>query len=69
MLLEPIKEFELRGHGPRSRTCTPTTGYFHDNTKIFKANLRVDYYLLLKYYMRQCIVSNFSLPGPNHLQN
>ena len=46
-------EFELRGPGSPGRTCTPTTGYFHDKTKIFKANLRVDYYILLKYCTRQ----------------
>ena len=69
MLIEQIIEFELKGPGPPRRTCTPTTGYFHDKTKIFKANLRVDYYLLLKYYTMQCTVSNFSLPGPNHFQN
>ena len=64
MLVKQILEFELRGHGPPSRACTLTTGYFHD-----KANLSVDYYLLLKYYTKQCTVSNFSQPGPNHLQN
>ena len=37
-------------------TCTPTTGYFCEKTKISKANLRVDYYLLLKYCTRQCIL-------------
>ena len=35
-LIEQIIEFELRGQGPLGRTCTPTTGYFHDKTKIFK---------------------------------
>ena len=31
------------------RTCTLATGYFHVKTKIPKEDLRVDYYLLLKY--------------------
>ena len=36
------------------RTYTPTAGYFHDKTKTSKENLRVDYYLPLKYCRRQC---------------
>ena len=48
MLIEQIIEFELSGPGPPRRTCTNTTGYFHDKTKIFKKNFQVDYYLLLK---------------------
>ena len=49
MLIEQIIEFEWRGLGPLDRTCTLTTGYFHFKSKISKENLRVDYYLLLKY--------------------
>ena len=45
MLIEQIIEHQLRGPGPPGRTCTPITGYFHDKTKVFKENLRVDYYL------------------------
>ena len=48
MLIEQIIEFKLKGLGPRNRTCTPTTGYFHVKTKYSEENLRVDY-LLLKY--------------------
>ena len=48
MLIEQIIEFKLRGLGPLNRAYTPTTGYFHVKTKIFKENLRVGY-LLLKY--------------------
>ena len=44
-----------------------TTGYFHDKTKISKENLRMDYYLQLKYCWRQCTL--LSLLGPNNLQN
>ena len=49
MLIEQIIEFEWRGLGPLDRTCTLTAGYFHFKTKISHENLRVDYYLLLKY--------------------
>ena len=54
MLIILIIEFELRGPGPPGRICTPTTVYFYDKTKISKANLRVDYYLPLKYCTKQC---------------
>ena len=50
MLFELIIEFELRGPGPPGYTF----GYFHDKTKFFKKNFWVNYYLLLKYYRRQC---------------
>ena len=49
MLIEQIIEFEWRGLGPLDRICTLTTDYFHAKTKISEENLRVDYYLLLKY--------------------
>ena len=49
MLIEQIIEFEWRGLGLLDRTCTLTTGYFHIKTKISKKNLRLDYYLLVKY--------------------
>ena len=49
MLIKQIIEFQLREPGPPRRTCTAMTGYFYDKTKISKKNLRVDYYLLLKY--------------------
>ena len=49
MLIEQTFELQLRGPGPPGRTYTPKTGYFHDKTKISKENLRVDYYLMLKY--------------------
>ena len=47
-------ELQLRGPGAPDQTCTPITGYFHDNVKISKENLRVGYYLLLKCSKRQC---------------
>ena len=48
MLIEQNIKFELKGAWAPGRTCTPKTGYFQDKTKISKANLRVNYYLLLK---------------------
>ena len=54
MLIEQSIELQLRGHGPPGRTYTPITGYFHDEKKISKENLRVDYYLLLKNNKKQC---------------
>ena len=54
MLIEQIIEFGWRGPGPPVRTYTPIAAYFHDKTKISKENLRVDYYLVLKYCRRQC---------------
>ena len=44
--------FELRGTGPLGRTCSPITGCFYDKTIISKENIRLDCYLLLKYYRR-----------------
>ena len=52
MLIEQIIEFQFSGPGPPGRTCTPITGKLHDKTKILKENLRVDYYLQLKYCRR-----------------
>ena len=44
MLIEQIIEFELKGPGPPSRTCTAKSGYFHDKAKIPIANTRVIIY-------------------------
>ena len=52
MLIEKI--FELRGPGLPGRICTPTTDCFHNKTITSKKNVRLDYYLLLKYCRRQC---------------
>ena len=56
MLIEQIFEFKLRGPRPHGRRLlsTSTAGYCHDKIKILKENLRLDYYLLLKYCTRQC---------------
>ena len=54
MLIKQIIEFECRGPGPPGRTFTPTTACFHDKTKISTENLRVDYYLMIRYCRRQC---------------
>ena len=53
MLIEQIFEVQLKGPGPPGRTCTPITRSLNNKTKILKENLRVDYYLLLKYWRRQ----------------
>ena len=66
MLIEQITEFELKRPGPPGRTCAPITDYVHDKAKISKANLRMDYPLLLKYCKRQC--TYFHLPWPKYLQ-
>ena len=54
MFLEQTTKFEFRRLVPLGRINTPATGYFYDKTKISQENLRVDYYLLLKYCSRQC---------------
>ena len=48
------QNFELIGPRPPGRICTPKTGCFHDKTIIYKENIRLDCYLLLKYCRRQC---------------
>ena len=54
MFIEQTIKFEFRELVPLGRICAPATDYFYDTTKISKKNLRVDYYLLLKYCTRQC---------------
>ena len=54
MFIEQTIKFEFRELVPLGRICAPAAGYFYDRTKISKENLRVDYYLLLKYCSRQC---------------
>ena len=54
MLIGQIIKVKWRGPGPPGRTCTSIIAYVHGKMKIYKENLRVDYYLLLKYYSRQC---------------
>ena len=52
MLMEQI--FKLRGPGLPGRTSNPITGCFYDKTITSKENVRLDRYLVLKYYRRQC---------------
>ena len=52
MLIEQIIEFEWRGLGLLDRTCTLITGNFHIKTKIFEKNLRLDYFLQVKYLQK-----------------
>ena len=54
MLIEQIVELQLKGPGPPGLTCTSTTDFFYDKTKISKENLQVGFHLLLKCYTRQC---------------
>ena len=58
MLIEQIIAFELRGPGPLYLPVHVLVQLviFMKKTKIFKENLRVDYYLLLKYCTRQYIL-------------
>ena len=56
MLIEPIIEIELKGLGPPSRTCTSKLVIFMTKQKSHQEDLRVDYYLPLKYCRRQCIL-------------
>ena len=69
MLIEQISEFDLRGPGPPGRICTPKLVIFMTKQNSFKEDLRADYYLLLKYCRRQCILAYFHLPAPIHLQS
>ena len=62
MLSEKNIEFELSGPGPPGRTYTSITGYFYEK-KNSKNNLRLEYYLVLKYCTRQCAF-NFLYLGP-----
>ena len=62
------QNFELRGHGPPGRICTPIAGCFHHKTIIFNENFRVDCYSLLKYCRRRCTLLP-PLPELSHLHN
>ena len=64
MFIEQTIKFEFRGLVPLDGICAPAIDYFHDKTKISKKNLRVDYYLLLKYCTRQC-----TLLSPNRAKS
>ena len=58
ILIEQIIEFQLTGPGTPGCTCIPIAAYFHDKTKISYENLRLDYYLLLKYCRGQLTYLN-----------
>ena len=58
MLIE--QNFELRGPGPLGLICTPITDCFHDKAIIYKKNVGLDCYLLLKYCRRQCTLLPFN---------
>ena len=67
MLIILIIKFELKGPGSPGHIYTPIIVYFYDKTKISKENVRVNYYLLLKYCSWQYTL--LSVPGLNHLLN
>ena len=52
MLIEQIVELEMRGLEPPNCTCTSRTSNFYAKQESLEENLRVDYYLLLKYCTR-----------------
>ena len=52
MLIEQI--LALRGPVPPGHIYTPITGCFHNKALISKENIRLDWYLVLKYCRRQC---------------
>ena len=54
MLIE--QNFESREPGSRGRIRTPTTGCFQDKAIIYKENIQVDSYFVIKYCRRQCIL-------------
>ena len=56
MLIEQIIEFELKGLGPPGRTCTLTTGYFHNKTKISREKSSSESLFAAKIFRRQCIL-------------
>ena len=46
MFIEQIIELILSKPWPPGRTCTPTIGYFYDQTKIFMKYFRMDYFII-----------------------
>ena len=66
MLIKQIIEFELRGPGPRGCTCNPKTGYFCDKTKVSKANLQANYYLLRKILRKAMHLASLHLDKVNY---
>ena len=59
MLIEQIIEFELMEQGSLGGTCTPKLVILMTTQKFLQGDLRVDYYLLLKYCRRQCILLEY----------
>ena len=54
MLFEQVIEFDVRKPAPPAVLVLLLQIIFVPKTKISKENLRVDYYLMLKYYSGQC---------------
>ena len=56
MLIKQIIKFKLRGPGPPARTYTTKLVIFRAKQKSFREDHSVDYYLLLQYCRKQCIL-------------
>ena len=71
MLIEQIIEFELRGPEPPGRICSLLlkTGYFHDKTKMLKANLQTSELVFAAKNIAEGNVPCYPTPRPSHLQN
>ena len=69
MLIQQIIEFDLCEPGTPGRLCIPKTGYFQDKTKIFSANLCVNYYLLTAKNIAEGNAMHLTRLKPSHLQN
>ena len=66
MFIEQIAGFELRSPGPPGCTGNPKTGYFYDKRKISKANLQVNWYLLLKVLQKAMHLASLHLDLVNY---
>ena len=71
MIVEQIIEFESRGLGPYSRTCTPKTGYFMIIQKTSRKNKSSNELLFAVKNSGKNNALYFPVPpsGQSHLQN
>ena len=61
MFVEQTIELELRSPGTPGGTYNPKPGYFYDKTKISKANIRVNCYLLQKIMQKAMYLASLHL--------
>ena len=66
MFIEQIAGFELRSPRPPGCTDNRKTGYFYDKRKISKANLQVNWYLLLKVLQKAMHLASLHLGLVNY---